>query len=192
MPVKPSLRRWLATMSAVLVGAVAALVLFDAWQAARLARGAQAVVQDTAGRAAAIAQDAEQALAQIEDRSERMQRAAHERALFAAEVALTSGLRVALAECWMNWGEWRIDRCGIATDDYRGRLLQRVTVAPDGAFVLTFGPALDVAAGELRFQPAASAVGVRWDCSTADYPAIARVLPGCEYLGDAQVRDDRP
>jgi hypothetical protein len=176
-------------MTAVLVGAVAALMLFDAWQAARLAPTAQAVVEATAARTAAITRDAGQALAEVEGRAEQMHLQAQERALFAGEVALTSGLRMALAECYMNWGEWRIDQCGIAPDDYRGRLLEHVTLQPGGAFELSFGPALGVAAGRLRFQPAVSAVGVRWDCSTGDYPSIAGVLPGCVYLAEAATHD---
>jgi hypothetical protein len=176
-------------MSAVLVGAVAALVLFDAWQAARLAPTAQAVVEGTAARTAAITRDASQALEQVEDRAEQLHLQAQERALFASEVALTSGLRMALAECYMNWGAWRIDQCGIAANDYRGRLLEQVTLQPGGAFELSFGPAFGVAAGQLRFQPDVTAVGVRWDCSTGDYPAIGRVLPGCVYLAEAAAHD---
>jgi hypothetical protein len=180
----------------------AALVLYDAYRAWRLQDASEAVIADTRQQAAEIARTAEQALeasrmksvdiAQaarqaIDDNhahAEQLAAADRARAVLASELALTSGLRVALTECYHNFGEWSADpatRCGIDPAAYHGRLLEQVRLEADGAFVASLRAGFGLAAGEIRFTPDATGANVLWNCSTRSYADIASVVPACSY-----------
>ena len=179
-----------------------ALLLYDGYRAWRLHDASETVIKDTREQAARIAQDAEQALAASEAKSAAIARAARQaiddtrahaeqlneadnaRAVLAGELMLLSGLRVALAECHANFGEWSDDpaRCGIDPAAYHGRLLDQVSLQANGAFVARFRAGFGLPAGEIRFTPEASGAGIQWDCSTASYADIARILPTCRHI----------
>jgi hypothetical protein len=106
------------------------------------------------------------------------------RAVFVNDFALTTTLKVAMSECYLSNGVWPLDGCGVNPDDLRGKLLDRVSFEPDGVYLLHFKADLGLPEITVRMQGSANSVGVRWQCSSADYAGISRLLPDCEYVGD--------
>lgn len=104
-------------------------------------------------------------------------------AILAGDIAATTGVRVALTECYYTQGRWPDTpaSCGIDPAAYRGQLLERVRIEADGRYVAVLRAGHGLPAGEIRFTPTSSGTALRWECSTPSYPDIARVLPACRY-----------
>jgi len=68
---------------------------------------------------------------------------------------------------------------------YRGKMLQSATVHSDGTIDFVFDARSGREGGVVRLVPDLShpAMGVQWDCESADYPSIAQLLPDCRYTG---------
>ncbi len=124
---------------------------------------------------AQVAMEGAQALARRLDAEQ------HARAVFISEFAMTTALKVAMSECYLSNGAWPMDGCGIDPDDLRGNLLERVSIEAGGAYLLHFTAGLGLPEITVRMQGEANSVGVRWHCSSPDYPGIARLLPDCDY-----------
>ncbi len=103
------------------------------------------------------------------------------RAVFINDFAMTTALKVAMSECYLSNGAWPMDGCGIDPDDLRGKLLERVSIEAGGAYLLHFKAGFGLPEISVRMQGEANSVGVRWQCSSPDYPGIARLLPDCDY-----------
>ena len=196
------MKAWALQFLSTALAFFVALLLYDGYRAWRLHDVSEAVIEDTRAQAARIAQATEQALETSEAKSaaiaqaarqaiddnrahaEQLNQADNARAVLASELALLSGLRVALAECHANFGEWSADpaRCGIDPAAYHGRLLDQVSLQPDGAFVARFRAGFGLPAGEIRFTPQVSGISIQWDCATPSYADIARIVPTCRHV----------
>ena len=202
------MKSWLLQFLLMVLALFVALVLYDGYRALRLHDASETVIEDTRQQAArialvteqaleashtksiALAQAARQAIDDNHAHAEQLAAADNARAVLASELVLLGGLRVALAECYANFGEWSTDpaRCGIDPAAYHGRLLDQVSLQPAGAFVARFRAGFGLPAGEIRFTPDASATGIQWDCSTASYADIGRVIPTCRYEVEADAK----
>lgn len=184
------------------VAIVAALAAYDAWHAWRergqraalieqAKREATAIVTESTAQAlergrrqaAAIAEESRRAIEDNNARSEALASQQQARAILAGDIAVTSGVRVALTECYYSQGQWPDDpaRCGIDPAAYKGHLLDRVRVEAGGRYVAVLHAGYGLPAGEIRFAPASNGTIVQWDCNTPSYPDIERVLPTCRY-----------
>ena len=68
---------------------------------------------------------------------------------------------------------------------FRGHTLRSATVEHDGSITFEFDAESGRDGGSIRLVADiahANAMGVQWRCETSDYPLIARVLPGCNYV----------
>ena len=206
------MKSWMLQFLLMVLAFFVALVLYDGYRALRLHDASETVIEDTRKQAVQIAQVTEQALEASQAKSAAIAQAARQaiddnhahaeqlaaadnaRAVLASELGLLGGLRVALAECYANFGEWSTDpaRCGIDPAAYHGRLLDQVSLLADGAFVARFRAGFGLPAGEIRFTPDANGAGIQWNCSTASYADIARVLPTCRYAPESAAKIASP
>lgn len=106
------------------------------------------------------------------------------RASFVGDYARTMPLRIAMTECYLDTGEWPSDGCGVQLEDLRGPLLQTARVEAEGLIVLDFAAGQGLPALTVQLRPSVDSVGVRWHCSSPDYPEIASLLNDCEYRGN--------
>jgi hypothetical protein len=165
---------WLKTMTAACVGCLLALLLFEAYKSHS---PAPASVPAPAPVPAPVV--AAPAAAPASAERERLDEQA--RALIARELGMTSGARTQLTECYVNYGEWRVQDCGVRGEDYQGELLSGIKVEPDGTIVAQFRAAYGAAAGEIRLTPQTTGANVVWRCTSPSYPDVARIVANCSY-----------
>jgi len=115
--------------------------------------------------------------------------------LMREDLHVAAVMRTAVAEYYMSTGRMpeQPALAGLARpEQYRGKTLRSATVLDDGSIELEFDAASGVDGGRIRFvadTSRADAMGLQWQCVTADYPLIARVTPACEYRSGAGLGD---
>ncbi|MCB1607564.1 MAG: hypothetical protein KDI71_11365 [Xanthomonadales bacterium] len=135
-------------------------------------------------RVARLEQDAAQADATIDQaiaRNQQYEARQRGRAVFASEFGPVTMLRVAMAECYYSDGRWPVDGCGVHLEDFQGELLQSVQIGEQGRIQMHFGEGLGLPAIDLTLVPVVNTVGIKWRCSSANYPQIRTLLHDCAY-----------
>ena len=97
-------------------------------------------------------------------------------------------IKVSVAEFYISRGKMPADNAEAGLFEpgaYRGKTLQSATVHSDGTIDFVFDARSGREGGVVRLVPDLShpAMGVQWDCESADYPSIAQLLPDCRYTG---------
>ena len=177
------MRHYLVQFLVVFLGVAGALVAYDYWRAMRLKGTTSEVLATAESDAAALAAKTEAALADSRERQDAYVAERRSRALLAAELSRTSMLRVMLTECYFTNGVWPDDpsACGIEPGDFRGELLERVSIEPGGVYVAHLRAGHGVEAGTVRFAPDVSGATPTWTCSTPSYREIQQIIPECRY-----------
>jgi hypothetical protein len=105
------------------------------------------------------------------------------------DFAKASGsIKVSVAEVYVSSGKMPLDNAHAGLfepEAYRGKTLQSATVSSDGTIDFVFDARSGREGGVVRLVPDLShpAMGVQWDCESADYPSIASLIPDCRYTG---------
>ena len=97
-------------------------------------------------------------------------------------------IKTSVAEVYVSSGKMPADNAHAGLfepEGYRGKTLQSASVLPDGTIEFVFDARSGREGGIVRLVPDLShpAMGVQWDCESADYPSIAQLIPGCTYTG---------
>ncbi len=110
-------------------------------------------------------------------------------ALMREDFAQAAGsMKTAIAEFYASTGAMPSSNAQAGLPDpsaYRGHTLRSATVEDDGSITLEFDAESGRDGGRIHLVADvahANGMGVRWQCGSSDYPQIAGVLPGCNYV----------
>jgi|GEM_PF-4594746 len=151
----------------------------------------QAVVEKQLQAAGSLAEKYEGHLEQqkAEQEMAEVMRTQHMNAAYMASgLSLASRLKPRIMEHYMMEGRFPESNgdVGLPDPDRMGSHgVRSVGITEEGGIEITYGPETGIDGGVVLLSPTerAQAGRVDWNCTTPDYPDIARFLPTCQYEG---------